>query len=336
VGNVLINTGDFIFDNSEKNQVDLSSDVVFLNEKKKSLSNFFINWDLSIKIQGLVKTRYHALVSKIEGNLRLIKTEKSPSLGIGKLNLVQGEYSYLGQVLKIGKGSSLLFTGGPLINPNLNISAERDVVILPQPTSTYGTIENQNSGLLKTLPSQLGSPAFISLPNQLLEGSRKAKIGVRVTGFAANPVISLYADPADAITSKTELLSYLITGEPSSNLSGAGIQLLVSAVSPMNNGNSVNSISNALHQLEEKTGLNNISIGSMPIMDPQTGLFLPNASLVLNKDLTPKLSLTYSVGLLKPINIFQVNLSLDKYLTLQSRNTNYSQGINLLFTKEKE
>ena len=62
---------------------------------------------------------------------------------------------------------------------------------------------------------------------------------------------------------------------------------------------------------------------------------MDNTSLVLGKALSPKLFISYSVGLLEPINILRFNYKLTKHISLRTESNPNAQGIDVFYTIEK-
>ena len=129
------------------------------------------------------------------------------------------------------------------------------------------------------------------------------------------------------------MLSYLITGQASKQLSTASTQLLLHAVTHLSGGKS--NISQFINKAQQKIGLDQLTIGAKPIFDPTTNSLQQITSKKKKKNLSPKLNVTYSLGLLNAINILEINYLLNKNFSLQSTNSNFSNGIDLLYRLEK-
>ncbi|MDQ8039062.1 MAG: translocation/assembly module TamB domain-containing protein, partial [Rickettsiella sp.] len=114
------------------NLVDLSNDVVFVNHKKKSIS-FPFTYKNKIKLQlgNDIRFNYQGLRTKITGALDIDQTSGHPTLATGELALTDGEYTYYGQSLQLQPHSSLNFVNSSIENPNLNVTANKQVWVLP-------------------------------------------------------------------------------------------------------------------------------------------------------------------------------------------------------------
>lgn len=137
------------------------------------------------------------LTGNIVGSVLADSEPGHATTGSGELNVKNGFYapqflhnefyqklySALQQKLTIDYGR-LLFTGGPITDPALDVRAER------------GTAH----------------------PEMVQFGQVEQKVGVQVRGLLTSPNISLWADPP---LPQSQLVSYLITGRPN-NLEGGG------------------------------------------------------------------------------------------------------------------
>lgn len=303
---------------------ELSSDVVFVNHTKKTpILPFTYKNNIKLHLGNDIQFSYHGLHTKVTGNLAINQTSNHPILATGELSLAEGEYTYYGQRLKLQPHSLLSFANSPINNPNIDVTANKSVWILPRVTT-----EN-NSG---TPTSKLGSSNFIPSALQTTQAFQ-ATVGVRLQGNLENPKITLYANPASAINSQLEILSYLITGQPSNQLSAASIQLLLSAAAQV--GGEKKGLGHLINQAQKKIGIDQLTIGANPIFNPSTNKLQQNTSLIIGKNFSPRLNVSYSLGLLDPISILQINYLLTKNFSLQSTNSSFANGIDLLYKIEK-
>lgn len=307
------------------NLIELSNDVVFIGDKKKVLTlPFILKTAIKIEAGNDIQLQYQGLNTKLNGSLTIIQDSEHPILATGQLKLFPGEYSYYGQSLKLNSNSSLNFANTPINNPIINITASRNILILPVSTSDTST----------DIKSKLGSNNFIqsalfssqSMPIQL-------NIGLNLRGTLQNPHISLFANPSNIIKSQLDMLSYLITGQGSNQLSIAGTQLLLNAAA--NLGSEKNNIGQLINKVQQDMGLDQLTIGAKPIFDPTKNSLQQNTSLIIGKNLSPKLNISYSLGLLDQISILQINYLLNKNFSLQTTSSNFANGLDLLYKIEK-
>lgn len=301
----------------------LSSDVVFVNQPKKiTYLPFTYNYNLKFQLGNNVLFSYKGLHTKITGNLEINQTSEHPILATGVLSLTKGEYTYYGQKLKIQTPSLLSFTNSPIDNPSVDVTASKSVWILP----SINTDDN-----LDLEKSKLGSTSFVS---SALETKKPipATVGVRLVGYIENPEIMLYAEPSNAITSQLDMLSYLITGQPSNQLSGASLQLLLGAATSV--GGEKTGFANLINKVQKTIGIDQLTIGAQPIFNPNANQLQENTSLIIGKSLSPRLKISYSLGLLDPISIIQINYLLNKNFSLQGTNSTFENGIDLIYKIE--
>ena len=63
---------------------------------------------------------------------------------------------------------------------------------------------------------------------------------------------------------------------------------------------------------------------------------LTDSFLVLGKFLTPRLYISYSAGLIEPINIFQIRHYINDRMFLQSENSTLDNSVSLYYFVERE
>jgi translocation and assembly module TamB len=319
-GNVLIPKALFKIGNPETHALGLSNDVVFIDKKKSAAPalQLPLQTDITLTLGDDVQLYYQNLKTTLRGDLHLIDQPDHPTLATGQINLINGEYVYYGQKLIISAGSHINYAGNAIDNPNLNIQATRSVMALPSTAPQSNTVTT--------------SQAQLATSTLLFNQPSKVTVGVNVQGNAQHPVISLFANPS--ILNQVDTLSYLVTGQAANQLNASNAQLLFSAANSLNPG--AGKIESLMDKVQKATGLTKFSVESTNIVNPATNSLVQNTSVVLGKTLTPKMYITYSVGLLQPINILQLNYILNKYLTLQTSSSTFANGLDLLYKIEKE
>lgn len=304
------------------NLVELSNDVVFVNHNKKPISlPFTYKNNIKLQLGDNIRFCYQGLSTKVTGTLDVTQITDHPILATGELTLTKGEYNYYGQSLKLQPNSLLNFANSPIDNPSLDITANKDVWVLP------------NVNTINTANSNLGSSNFISSALQTTQPIH-ATVGVHLQGYLENPQVTLYVDPASAISSQLEILSYLVTGQPSNQLSAGSLQLLLNAATQV--GGKKTGVNHFFNTAQKKIGIDRLTIGVNPIFNPNTNSLQQNTSLIVGKNFSPRLNVSYSLGLLDPISILQINYLLNKNFSLQSTNSTFANGIDLLYKVEKK
>jgi translocation and assembly module TamB len=306
------------------NVVELSNDVVFVNQKKAAISlPFTYKAHIKLQLGDDIRFNYQGLRTKVIGALEINQITDHPLLATGELALSNGEYTYYGQSLKIQPHSLLTFANSPIDNPSLDVTANKSVWVLPN-------ISNETSD---SPNSKLGSSSFISSALQTTQPIR-ATVGIHLQGYLENPKITLYADPVNVVSSQLEILSYLVTGQPSNQLSAASMQLLLNIATQT--GSKKTGINHLITTAQKKIGIDQLTIGANPIFNPTTNKLQQNTSLIVGKNFSPRLNVSYSLGLLDPISILQINYLLNKHFSLQSTNSNFANGIDLLYKLERK
>jgi translocation and assembly module TamB len=106
--------------------VQASSDEVLIGGEsdRASEGGFALDARVHIALGDDVDFEGFGLKASIEGGLTLIEKPGSLTLASGELALVDGKYEAYGQLLEIERGK-LLFTGGPVADPGLDVRAQR-------------------------------------------------------------------------------------------------------------------------------------------------------------------------------------------------------------------
>ncbi|HEX5340297.1 MAG TPA: translocation/assembly module TamB domain-containing protein [Gammaproteobacteria bacterium] len=115
------------------------------------------------------------LSGHITGSVLAVDEPGHFTTGSGELQIVDGQYTAYGQKLHIARGR-LMFNGGPISNPALDIRALR-------------------------------KPAH---PETVIPGQSEQQVGVVVRGTLHDPAVSLFSNPP---LPQSSLLSYLLTGQ---------------------------------------------------------------------------------------------------------------------------
>lgn len=322
-GNIFLPRARINLGDSDKNTVvNLSNDVVFVDKKTSDdLVTLPIYSKINLRLGNDIKLRYEGLRSQLNGYIHLIDEPNKPTSAKGVITFLKGHYNYYSESLTMKEGSHILFTGGPVDNPLLDIAATKEIDVIPQ-TANLSATTNTNA-------PTASSGFFASLAQPLQ--STKIIVGIRVQGNAQNPQLKLFSDPA--ILSQTDILSYLVTGQPSNQISAASAQILFNAASNLSGKG--NDLKNLMKSIKQGVGLDQLSVQSTSYLDSANNNYTSNTSLVLGKALSPRLYINYSIGLLEPVNILQINYLLTKYFSLQSANSTTANSMDLLFKIEK-
>lgn len=205
------------------------------------------------------------------GNLLLEDQPGQPTRGTGEITIPEGQYRAYGQNLKVENGR-LLYTGGPITNPGLDLRAVRK-------------IGNVTAGL-------------------------------KVRGNLNQPVIELFSVPA---MGQTDILAYLLLGGPIENATGEQGAMMAKAALAigLSGGDSL------ARALTDRFGLDEMRVESNETGD--------QASLVMGRYLSPKLYISYGIGLAESANIVTIRYQISDKWQLKGESGEY-QGADLLFT----
>jgi len=150
-----------------------SADVTLKNESKAP-PLFSTNTDITVSLGDQVRIEALGFSGNLKGKLQITQQPDSVARGNGSIGVVSGDYEIYGQKLAIERGD-LLFNGGPLDTPSLNLRVTRNI---------------EQTGIDQRPPE---------------------KIGARVTGTIDRPELSLFSTPP---LPDSTILSYLLFGKP--------------------------------------------------------------------------------------------------------------------------
>lgn len=140
--------------------VTASEDVVLVNgmEEKRAAG-----WPVQLKIKVRLGDEVHidgyGLAGKLGGQLRVNTTPDNIVAGRGELDLINGTFTIYGRSLSIERGR-MLFTGGPIDNPGVDVRAQVKVDDEKARGTGY-TVGVDISGLVQDLKYHLFSDPFM-------------------------------------------------------------------------------------------------------------------------------------------------------------------------------
>ncbi len=293
--------------------VTLPSDVVFVGKEKTKTSSaldFLPALEVTVTLGDKIYLHYQDLEADLKGSVIISKEAHSPATGVGELFTTKGTYNAYKKMLTIKQGR-LVYTGNLITDPGLNIKASREIkTIATGAISDFSTV-------------------------QAYTGSETLTVGVQVLGTLEKPVISLYSEPA---LSQVDVLSYLVLGVPSTQVSGSSNQALLSAASAMNfGGNGSTNLASITQNIQKTFGLSEMNVESVQTFDQGTGGTVGKTSLVLGKQITPRLYAHYSTSFdfLNPVSTFNLRYKLSKRFSIQSETSTIDTGADLLYSIER-
>lgn len=170
------------------------------------------------------------------------------------------------------------------------------------------------------------SGGFVTQPALELKADREltdeVTVGVIVRGTLDKPNFSLYSTPA---MTQQQQLSWLVLGRPLEEGGGENDRAMLANAAlalGLSGGDFL------AQKLRKGIGLDEISIGSRPGEDSN------QARLTVGKYLSPKLYISYGIGLFQPGNIFRLIYDLGRGFKLQTE-SGVESGGDLLYTIER-
>jgi len=281
----------------------LSDDVIMVDKQKKPEDELNIKSHVKITLGKAITFSYAGLTAKLSGDLTMLDNPGGDTTATGTLSIDKGRYKAYGQDLTIRNGK-LIYTGGSITNPGLNIEAIRAVNVV-------STSDGASEGAAYALDQQI--------------------VGLRIQGSADEPNLSFFAEPSGL--SQSDILSYLILGKPSGSAGGAGAGTLLSALSFLDVGSHAES--NIKGQLDHSLGLD-VDLASGEEYDTEKGDVVNNTSLMLGKSITSRLKINYSIGIIVPINILTITYELTKRFSLKSNTSTEGTGIDIFYHYSKD
>ena len=145
--------------------------------------------------------------------------------------------------------------------------------------------------------------------------------GVQVRGTLKSPQLILFSEPA---MRESDILAYIVLGRPldQTTRSEAGLLIGVSSLLNFTGSRGLND------QIATRFGLEEISL--KPGATTEEGV-----SLVLGKYLSPRLYVSYMIGLMDSVTTVRARYKLGKRVSLQGESSSTQSGADILYTIER-
>ena len=254
-----------------------SDDVIIMSSGGEPIaqSRWQIYTQLRVRLGDFVRFNGFGLRTRLAGDITLSDEPQQPTTAKGELRVTEGEYRAYGQELTIERGR-LLFFGGPVDNPGLDVRAVRKV-------------EDVTAGLL-------------------VRGTLKA------------PEVSIFSEPAMA---ETDALSYLVLGRPASQATRAEGQQMYGAAAALGLlGGSLLG-----NQIGKRFGIDDVRI--------ESGGGFGEGAIVIRHYLSPKIYVSYGMGLFENFNVFIVRYQISRLWALQAESGTQSSA-DIIYTIERQ
>lgn len=286
-----------------------SEDVVIVSAQKKikplsqqSFEQFApIDSQIEIILSDKVTYKGYGISTHVGGKLLISQENSTGPLAKGRLLFRKGQYKGYGKTFNIEYGQ-ILFSGGPINDPILDIRAQRTI----QPHQRLASFST----------------------------TQPIMCGIHFTGNLKTPKISFYSDPA---MSDADIMSYLVVGRPQNQVQGAQAELLYEAVSQLTRmiGSSRKDVQ---FDLAEQLHLTQMGFSKKENADLTSQVNnrnpLEDTVFVLGKQLSDKLYLQYTHGILDSASTFGIRYSLGKNVTVEAATGTQGSSADVLLSFE--
>ena len=257
------------------NAIAPTPDLVVVGEKQSQAGPpWQLTTQLRIHLGDDVHFKGYGLTAQVGGELTIHDSPGKLTTASGELKILNGKYKAYGQDLTIQHGR-LLFSGGPIANPGLDIRAAR------------------TAGLVTA--------------------------GLQITGTLNNPRLRVFSDPP---MSQSDALAYLLFGHGMQQATGSQQSTIDRAA---------NAIGVAGGTYLAKTIGQHVGIQTVSVENANPYSASANqASLFLGRYLSPRLYVSYGIGLYAPINLLRIRYTLSRHWALEAESGTFS-GADILF-----
>lgn len=179
----------------------------------------------------------------------------------------------------------------------------------------YGRLLKVDDGSIRYAGGAIDNP---ELDIKAVRVGTDYKAGLHIEGYASAPQANLFAEPD---MSHDNILSYILLGKPVEQASATDAALLASAASGLGlqNGAMISD------QIASTFGLDEFAV---------KGDSAENAALQIGKYLSPKLYLSYGIGVFESVSTVELRYQLSKIWALKAESGTES-GVDLLYTYER-
>jgi translocation and assembly module TamB len=123
-----------------RNAVRSSSDEILVGAAQKDRAERFqVVTDVALTLADKVNVETSGLTGRLAGSIRVRSGQDEITSGTGELSVVEGKYTAYGRKLDIQRGR-LIFTGGPVANPGVDIRAVKQFPEMVAGVNVRGTL----------------------------------------------------------------------------------------------------------------------------------------------------------------------------------------------------
>jgi translocation and assembly module TamB len=248
-------------------------EVLIGSQAQDAAKRFEVLSAINLRLGEKVSIVTSGLTARLKGNIAVKSGYDPITRATGELSIADGKYAAYAHNFDIQRGT-LIFNGGPVDNPGIDIRAARKF------------------------------PAVTA--------------GVNVRGTLLQPRISFFSEPS---LPQSQIVSLILSGgslESALNrdhAGGAGNEALVQGGAVL------------LQELSSQLGIEDVGVQSSPYITNDT-------SLVLGKFLSPRLYVSYGVGLTEQLQVLKLRYSLGDHWTVQTE-VGQARGADLEFSIDR-
>ncbi len=144
-----------------KDSISASEDVIFVSgEKEERAESWPFRLDVKVRLGDDVRIDGYGLTGRLGGQLRVYTTPDDSIAGRGEFDLIDGTFTFYSRSLTIKRGR-VLFTGGPIDNPGVDVRAQVEVSDKEAMGEGY-TVGVDISGLVQDLKYRLFSNPYMN------------------------------------------------------------------------------------------------------------------------------------------------------------------------------
>ena len=189
----------------------------------------------------------------------------------------------------------------------------------------YGQSLQIQHGLLLFASSPISNPglnirAMRSLtPNATVDQGQQ--VGLLISGTAQRPILTVFSNPA---MDQSDALSYLVTGKPISQVKGGEGSMVTAAAQAL--GSATGNL--LAKSVGSKLGISDIGVSSSDALNG-------NSAFTVGKYLSPRLYLSYGIGLFEPGQVITLRYRLSKRWSFEAQNATDFNRASINYRIEK-
>lgn len=241
--------------------------------------------------------------AQLQGNLQLFQEPLQNMFATGDIVVRKGTYSVVGQTLQIAPNSSLSYHHNLIDNPVLNLKASK-------------TIQSVGG---------IGASNF---------SERELMVGIEIHGPIRALKITFFSNRGNL--SQADILSYILLGYGNDSDTPGNTSFLLRALAAVNiSSQGLLGKQNIASQIQSGLGLSEMGVESETSTDTLGNPLNRQSAFVVGKHLTRKLYVRYSIGMIDPVNVFELRYLLDKNWAVQTDSSTLGNGADVLYTFQK-